>query len=99
MIATLNLQSRLKQSIIVAIGGSITFCGINLYCGSERFYQEVIPPIMSLLPPETAHRVAVKAARFGIVPKPKYIDSPLLVGIIVFLCPLLRQFFQNNIKS
>lgn len=68
----------LKQAAIVLNGGVITFFGISLYRGDEKFYREIAMPIVRVLDPETGHNLSIKAAKYKLVPKPRMPDPPSL---------------------
>lgn len=73
----------MKQAAIIINGGVALFAGINLYRGNEKFYEEIAMPLFHLLPPETAHNLSIKLAKFKIVPRAQTLDSPSLVRFVV----------------
>ncbi|XP_076449790.1 dihydroorotate dehydrogenase (quinone), mitochondrial-like isoform X1 [Babylonia areolata] len=68
----------LKQAAIVINGGIITFFGISLYRGEEKFYANIAMPMTRLLDPERVHNLAVTAAKYKLVPRPRIADPPSL---------------------
>ncbi|XP_071091886.1 dihydroorotate dehydrogenase (quinone), mitochondrial-like isoform X3 [Haliotis cracherodii] len=69
---------QLGQAVFVCTGGTLTFFGISLYNGSEKFYREMAMPALQWLGAERAHNLAVIAAKYKMVPKPTLADSPNL---------------------
>lgn len=69
---------QLKQAAIVLNGGVITFLGISLYRGDEKFYREIAMPMLRWLDPETAHTLSIKAAKYKLIPRPAFTDPPSL---------------------
>ncbi|XP_071653834.1 dihydroorotate dehydrogenase (quinone) [Temnothorax longispinosus] len=63
-----------------AIRGIHTFVFICIrnISGNERFYSDVAVPLVQLIDPETAHKLAVKALKYGLVPKQRTEDPSLL---------------------
>ena len=57
--------------------------GIATYIGNETWYQRVVMPTLRLLQPETAHSLAIKCAKHGIVPKMKTKQYESLVRWLV----------------
>lgn len=56
------------------------FVGINIYFGSERFYEEMLMPALRYIDPERVHRLSIQAAKYGLAPRMKSIDDPVLVS-------------------
>jgi len=84
----LCFQSRLVTAIQVIVGGHVFAGGLATYFGNETWYEKyLMPAILRLTDPETGHRLAVKAARCGLMPRVKPASHPELVGI-VFLAVL-----------
>ncbi|BFZ13211.1 hypothetical protein BsWGS_16250 [Bradybaena similaris] len=73
---------QLKQAAVIINGGVALFAGINLYRGNEKFYEEIAMPLFHLLPPETAHNLSIKLAKFKIVPRAQTLDSPSLKTVV-----------------
>ncbi|XP_046339605.2 dihydroorotate dehydrogenase (quinone), mitochondrial-like isoform X2 [Haliotis rufescens] len=69
---------QLGQAVFVCTGGTLTFFGISLYNGSEKFYRQMAMPALQWLGAERAHNLAVIAAKYKMVPKPTLADSPNL---------------------
>jgi len=85
MAQRLSNKAKLKSLFTVTSSAVALFGGISLYQGNERFYSEVTIPLMQLLDPETAHNLAVKALKWGLIPKQKIEDSNLLQTTILGL--------------
>lgn len=69
---------KVKSLLGVTSGATVIFAGISLYQGNEKFYNNICMPMIRLVDPETAHRVAIVAAKFGLVPTQKQADPPVL---------------------
>lgn len=53
----------------------------NVYRGNEKFYEDLFMPCLHRLDPETTHRFAVLAAKYGSRFLPKaVVDTPSLVS-------------------
>lgn len=66
--------------------GCVTFCGICIYKGNERFYKEIfMPSLQKVVEPEDAHNISLNLAKYGILPKSNALDLPLLVNTCTFL--------------
>lgn len=74
----MSFTKHIKQLGIVVVGGTLVFAGIETVCGNEKFYREVLMPSVHVLDAETAHRLAVKAAKYKLVPRPRKPDPPSL---------------------
>ncbi|XP_064118696.1 dihydroorotate dehydrogenase (quinone), mitochondrial-like isoform X2 [Macrobrachium nipponense] len=72
------LRKRLMDVLKLTVGGGVTFVGINIYMQNEKFYETWVMPVFRRLDPETAHNMAVMAAKYHLVPKTKIKDSKLL---------------------
>ena len=73
------LQARLRSALKACAAGSLVFIGANIYFGSERFYEEVLMPTLRYVDAETIHRWSIQMAKYGLVPRMKAVDEPLLV--------------------
>lgn len=75
---------RLKDIAIIVPGAFLTFAGYSIYEGNEKFYREYVMPFThKFFDAETAHRLAVLAAKYNIVPrKQKTPDSPILSSVV-----------------
>lgn len=60
--------------LLVSGGGFGFFTGLNIYNENERFYKNVLMPVMHKLNPETSHRLAVLATKYGFIAKSKFKD-------------------------
>ncbi|KAK6184606.1 hypothetical protein SNE40_007049 [Patella caerulea] len=69
---------QLKQMVVVCGGGTLTFFGFSLYRGDAKFYENMVMPAMRLLDAETAHNLAIKMAKYKLVPRQSLADPPLL---------------------
>ncbi|KAK6184608.1 hypothetical protein SNE40_007049 [Patella caerulea] len=78
MIKKSGYQKQLKQMVVVCGGGTLTFFGFSLYRGDAKFYENMVMPAMRLLDAETAHNLAIKMAKYKLVPRQSLADPPLL---------------------
>lgn len=68
-----KFRSLLKVSTLAAT----VFSGISLYKGNERFYEDFFMPIVRMVPPELAHRMAVLGLKMEVI-RPSYKDPEVL---------------------
>ncbi|KAK3922975.1 Dihydroorotate dehydrogenase (quinone), mitochondrial [Frankliniella fusca] len=71
----------LKQLVSMAAvctGGASVFGAYNLYTGNEKFYETILIPLSHRLDPETAHNLAVKAAKYNLLPRSNFKDPASL---------------------
>jgi hypothetical protein len=73
------IQARLRGAFKACIAGGFIFIGANIYFGSERFYEEIFMPTLRYIDPETVHYLSIQMAKYGLVPRIKSIDDPILV--------------------
>lgn len=57
--------------------GAIAFSAVCLHKGNEKFYESLFMPIVRLIPPETAHQLAVFGVKMNLV-RPNYEDPERL---------------------
>ncbi|XP_074604913.1 dihydroorotate dehydrogenase 2 isoform X2 [Brevipalpus obovatus] len=64
-----QLMSKLLSGLTVTFGGSLGFVFINLYKGNEQFYSDfLMPSVHRILDGESAHKMAIKFAKYNMVP-------------------------------
>uniref|UniRef100_A0A1Q3F595 Dihydroorotate dehydrogenase (quinone), mitochondrial n=1 Tax=Culex tarsalis TaxID=7177 RepID=A0A1Q3F595_CULTA len=68
-----KFRSLLKVSTLAAS----VYCGISLYKCNERFYEDIFMPIVRLVPPELAHRMAVLGLKMEVI-RPGFKDPEVL---------------------
>jgi len=96
VILLLIFQSRLVTAIQVIVGGHVFAAGLATYFGNETWYDKyLMPALLRLTSPETGHRLAVKAAHYGIMPRIKPACHPELVCIILSLEFLYRLKYTS----
>ena len=66
--------------VIVCSGSVIAYSGMCIYQHNEKFYENVVLPVVHTLDPELSHKLAVKANKYGLVPKSKFVDKQSLVS-------------------
>lgn len=85
MAQRLSNKAKLKSLLTVTSSAVALFGGISLYQGNERFYSDVAIPLVQLIDPEIAHKLAVKTLKYGLVPKQKTDDPTLLQTTVLGL--------------
>lgn len=66
------MGSKLKPMIWIAGGGTALFAGHALYTGNTKFYAEVAMPVLQrFTDAESAHKMAVFSAKYGLYPRMK----------------------------
>ncbi|KAI4502527.1 hypothetical protein M0802_002439 [Mischocyttarus mexicanus] len=91
MAQRLSNKAKIKSLITVTSSAAALFGGICIYQGNEKFYKEIAIPFVQRIDPELAHNVAIKALKWGFVPKEKFNDPVSLrtsIWEIVFKNPL-----------
>ncbi|KYN39484.1 Dihydroorotate dehydrogenase, mitochondrial [Trachymyrmex septentrionalis] len=85
MAQRLSNKAKLKSLLTVTSSAVALFGGISLYQGNERFYSDVAIPLVQLINPEIAHKLAVITLKYGLVPKQKINDPTLLQTTVLGL--------------
>lgn len=85
MAQRLSNKAKLKSLLTVTSSAVALFGGISLYQGNEKFYSEVIIPLAQIIDPETAHNLAVKSLKWGLLSKQKTEDPGLLQTTVLGL--------------
>lgn len=84
-IFSLATQQKLKSLVVVSTCSVGVFSAINVYKGNERFYKNVLMPVVHLLPPEFSHQLAVAACKYNLFPKQRNDDPVSLVSLSVLI--------------
>ncbi|XP_037371939.2 dihydroorotate dehydrogenase (quinone), mitochondrial isoform X1 [Talpa occidentalis] len=70
---------KVQDAIIILGGGGFLFASYLTATGDEHFYAEhLMPALQGLLDPESAHRLAVRCASLGLLPRATFQDSDML---------------------
>ena len=69
---------KIKSALMVTSCGASVFAGYSIYQRNEKFYDNIAIPVMSLVDPELAHRLAVKTLQYGMISRKKIEDSSRL---------------------
>ncbi|KYM95014.1 PREDICTED: dihydroorotate dehydrogenase (quinone) [Cyphomyrmex costatus] len=85
MAQRLSNKTKLKSLLTVTSSAVVTFGAISFYQGNERFYSDIVIPLVQLIDPEVAHELAVKSLKYGLVPKQKTDDPTLLQTTVLGL--------------
>ncbi|KAB0799942.1 hypothetical protein PPYR_07822 [Photinus pyralis] len=73
-----SLKRKLKSTAILTVAGYGVFAFVNIYKGNEKFYKQVVMPLMHCLDPERAHQLAIFIAKHHLMPKLSYEDPAVL---------------------
>ena len=73
------MQSKAKSALQIIAGGHVVAAGIATAIGNETWYRSFLMPCLQLFGAETAHWVAVKAAKYKLVPAVVKEDLAVLV--------------------
>ncbi|XP_034437185.1 dihydroorotate dehydrogenase (quinone), mitochondrial [Hippoglossus hippoglossus] len=74
-----HLKKQLKEAVKVFSSGSLLFASYLTVVGDERFYaNQLMPLLQRIVGAETAHVLAVKMIRLGLVPLNRYQDPASL---------------------
>lgn len=65
--------------MLVTLGGVGAFAVVNVYKNNEKFYKEILMPLVHQLDPEKSHELAIFASKYRLIPKSKYEDPNILV--------------------
>lgn len=55
------------------------FSAISIYKGNEKFFDSIVMPVVHTLNPETSHRIAIIASKYGLFSRSSYEDPVTLV--------------------
>ncbi|CAF1596711.1 unnamed protein product, partial [Didymodactylos carnosus] len=73
-----RLSPKLRGALKTWTGGGLIFVGMNIYWGSERFYENVLMPFFRLFDAENVHRLSILLTKYNLVPQMKRVDDPIL---------------------
>ncbi|XP_039289319.1 dihydroorotate dehydrogenase (quinone), mitochondrial [Nilaparvata lugens] len=71
---------KLKQMLIVCTGGFTAFSAVSIYKGNEKYYENVLLPLVHKLDPELSHKLAVFVSKYQLLPQSKYKDPAELLS-------------------
>lgn len=74
-------QQKLKSLAIVSAAATGLVVAINIAKGNERFYDNVLMPVVRRLPPEFSHQLAVFACKHRLFPAQSAPDASSLVSL------------------
>lgn len=74
----LSAKSKWRSAVQILVGGHLVAAGLATYMGNETWYSKCLMPCLRLIGPETAHWLAVKAAKYKLVPYIKQDDHACL---------------------
>jgi dihydroorotate dehydrogenase len=55
------------------------FSVVSIYKENEKFFDNILMPLVHTLNPETSHKLAIIASKYGLFPKSSYEDPTTLV--------------------
>ncbi|XP_055992599.1 dihydroorotate dehydrogenase (quinone), mitochondrial [Sorex fumeus] len=74
-----HLKQRALDAVVILGGGGFLFASYLTATGDEYFYaKHLMPALQGLLDPESAHRLAVRCAALGLLPRSTFQDSDIL---------------------
>lgn len=75
----LTFQHKIKSLLSVTAGAFGAFSAVSIYKENEKFFDSILMPLVHTLNPETSHKVAIIASKYGLFPKSSYEDPATLV--------------------
>ncbi|KAJ9593214.1 hypothetical protein L9F63_015239, partial [Diploptera punctata] len=69
---------KVKSMIYVTSAAFGAFSAISIYKGDEKYYDNILMPLVHKLNPETSHNIAILASKYGIIPKSRFEDPTTL---------------------
>lgn len=75
----LLFQKKLKSLLYVTVSGLGVYTAVSIYRGNEKFYKNNVMPLVHLLDAEQAHRLAIWASKYRLLPKNQLPDPEILV--------------------
>lgn len=88
-VRSISVQQKLKSLAIVSTAAAGLIVGLNIIKGNERFYDNVLMPVVRRLPPEFSHQLAVFACKHRLFPAQSAPDASSLVRV----CDLGREVY------
>ncbi|XP_050302553.1 dihydroorotate dehydrogenase (quinone), mitochondrial [Anthonomus grandis grandis] len=74
----LTSRQKLKSLVKLCVGATVMYSGISLAKGDEHFYKDYLMPLVHLLDPEQAHKLAVFTSKHRLLPKSQFTDPEIL---------------------
>lgn len=71
---------KLKSALKITSLAITMFTGINIYQGNEKFYNNIVMPIIRILDPESAHNLAITILKYRLLHKQTAPDPPSLAA-------------------
>ncbi|XP_019766027.2 dihydroorotate dehydrogenase (quinone), mitochondrial [Dendroctonus ponderosae] len=68
----------MRSLLYVSASAIGIYAGVCIYKGNEKFYKDVLMPLVHLLDPEQAHKLAVFVSHHRLIPKSQQKDSEIL---------------------
>ncbi|XP_034935975.1 dihydroorotate dehydrogenase (quinone), mitochondrial [Chelonus insularis] len=78
MASKLSNKQKIRSFLMISFGGASLFTGMSIFQGNEKFYDQVVMRLIKSIDPEIAHKMAVTAAKWEIIPKQKTPDPVTL---------------------
>ncbi|XP_011309683.1 dihydroorotate dehydrogenase (quinone), mitochondrial [Fopius arisanus] len=78
MAVKMSNRDKIKSFIKVTISGATLFTGLSVYQGNEKFYDQIVMPLVRLVDPELAHNLAVTAVKYRFSPSQNISDPSTL---------------------
>lgn len=85
----------MKTLAILSLSGTTVFGAICIYKGNEKFYRNVVMPVVHLLDGETSHKLGIIAGKYRLYPKSSFVDPDILVRFFLLYHTIVELFFSN----
>ncbi|XP_069702613.1 dihydroorotate dehydrogenase (quinone), mitochondrial isoform X2 [Periplaneta americana] len=78
MRACFFIQYKVKSMLYITAGAFGTFSALSLYKGNEKYFDNILMPMLHILNPETSHKFAITASKYGFYPRSTFKDPDTL---------------------
>jgi len=72
------MKHKIKSLLYVTTSAFGAFSAISIYKGNEKFFDSFVMPVVHTLNPETSHRIAIIASKYGLFSRSSYEDPVTL---------------------
>ncbi|GLH00355.1 Dihydroorotate dehydrogenase (quinone), mitochondrial [Gryllus bimaculatus] len=73
-----SVYHKLKSMAIVSGGATAIFSALSIYNENEKFYDNVLMPVIHFLPPETSHNMGIMVGKYGLFGQSRFKDPETL---------------------
>lgn len=93
-------QHKIRSLLYVTTSAFGAFSAISIYRGNEKFFDSFVMPVVHTLNPETSHRIAIIASKYGLLSRSSYEDPVTLVRYsLVSLIPFNKLLQLVGVKQ